>query len=309
MENLYTVLLLLASLAFSSSHGLFFLPRTPCEKANPNRPSFTVPQNSTLLRLMRFSAASYVKKEMGTVLETWTCDLCRDNLSDFQLRRVSSDDVLETLAYTGYDPTLRAILVVFRGTLTPLNWLNNFDFFKKRADIFPVEAGKVHGGFLRMYKSLRQNVLADVQSLIAEHSTSEVYVTGHSLGGAMAVMGSLDIRQSHPTKSPIMISFAAPLVGDDCFVNYYTNRIQSSLRVVNGRDPVPLVPPFWLGFSHVHQEFVVSNSPLHGTYLGVSVAEILIDNISPRKRRSANLIAAVSRKLQAHRNVGFAHWS
>ena len=160
-----------------------------------------------MLRLVHFSAAAYaVEPSQRVDSSSWTDEKCLDKLRlrDFRLHEVASDEEWATLAYTGYDPTWDAILVVFRGTHTIKNWRHNFRLGKSRTSIFPAEAGSFHPGFLDMYMSLRKQVLAGVEVLRCAHPSAEIYITGHSLGGALAVLGALDVKLTHPLSSPIM---------------------------------------------------------------------------------------------------------
>lgn len=249
-------------------------------------PAPTIPRR-TKVRLARFSVVSFVKR--GNELETWQCKLCKQHLSNYTHVKFKTDPNLETLAFTGYDPILGGIVIVHRGTLTALNWLNNFHFVKKNSGIYPPEAGQLHTGFLDMYLSLRSGVLADVDNLISLYPSAPIYFTGLSLGGSLAALGALDVKLRHPAKSPIMVSFGAPRIGDTCFANFYNERVTQSLRVINKNDMVVYLPPSWLGFCHVAHEEVVSLSFYHGEHYGVDAADVLLNN-DKRKRRALQLL-------------------
>ena len=256
----------LSSITIKSSHALFF--SKPCEDLKSGGTQFSA-SSEVFVRLMRFSAAAY------EVDQHWTCDICKQ-LGKFELRQVSAHEQLETLVYTGYDPVLNGILVVFRGTHTIKNWLHNLRFAKTDADIFPKRAGRAHRGFLDMYKSVRKAVFDSVDTLTKQHPDADIYVTGHSLGGALAVLGALDIKVKHPSISLVMINFGAPRVGNKCFSNFFGNRVVRSLRVVNRKDTATMLPPSWLGYKHVPGQLVVepdTNYSKHSRYLGVSTPE------------------------------------
>lgn len=54
----------------------------------------------------------------------------------------------------------------------------------------------VHSGFLGAYDSVRNKVFRVVEQLTASRSAEEpwtVFVTGHSLGGALATLAAYDI--------------------------------------------------------------------------------------------------------------------
>ncbi len=49
----------------------------------------------------------------------------------------------------------------------------------------------------------------------------QLYVTGHSLGGALAVLATLDIAVNTAFHSPIMYTLAGPRVSDPDFANRF----------------------------------------------------------------------------------------
>jgi len=73
--------------------------------------------------------------------------------------------------------------VVIRGTLTPLEWLED-------ATILPVPFapnwGNTTQGFKGIYNQLSPTINQAIQTLKGADAFSFLYVTGHSLGGALA---------------------------------------------------------------------------------------------------------------------------
>jgi Lipase (class 3) len=71
-----------------------------------------------------------------------------------------------------------------------------------------------------------------------------VYVTGHSLGGAMAAIGAW-IMQAPPygIKIAQVVTFASPKPGDGAFQAAYQKVFANHLRYENYDDLVPLLPP------------------------------------------------------------------
>lgn len=100
--------------------------------------------------------------------------------------------------------------------------------------------GKVHRGFYREY----EKVMPGIREALAKHNKKgdkEVWVCGHSLGGAMAVLVAVDLKPNG------LQTFGQPRVGNKEFLKnidfpYY--------RYVNNNDIVPRVPPTFLGFRH-----------------------------------------------------------
>ena len=75
---------------------------------------------------------------------------------------------------------------------------------------FVATAGLTHAGFTAVYQSARPAVQAAVKSLPAGIT---LYITGHSLGGAVATLAALDIAANTAFKSPIVYTIASPRVG------------------------------------------------------------------------------------------------
>jgi hypothetical protein len=110
-----------------------------------------------------------------------------------------------------------------------------------------LEAGEgveVHSGFNDQFLSVRD----EIDGPVAQHD--EVIFCGHSLGGALATIGSLYYATKYPEKSVSCVTFGSPRVGNPKFVELFDNRVKESVRFVNDNDPVPCVPTRWR-FKHV----------------------------------------------------------
>ncbi len=87
------------------------------------------------------------------------------------------------------------------------------------------------------------------------HPSEKLYLTGHSLGGAAAILAAA--RLSDLGVSPdqlIVTAFGAPAVGNEDFVRTYQDRF-TLRRVVMRGDPVKDVLPSPLGFHHFGERF------------------------------------------------------
>ena len=93
--------------------------------------------------------------------------------------------------------------------------------------------GNVHSGFNRAFLSVENQVLQYLKG----SEDLPLYVTGHSLGGALATLATWYLSGD---QLAACYTFGAPRVGDDGLMNRYRTPIY---RIVNGADPVPCVPP------------------------------------------------------------------
>lgn len=94
--------------------------------------------------------------------------------------------------------------------------------------------GRIHRGFRDALDEVWPDVCACVEELIAGART--LWVTGHSLGGALALLAAVRIN-----KVQGVYTFGAPRIGDREFAAVYPAR---AFRMVNNNDAVPHLPPF-----------------------------------------------------------------
>lgn len=148
----------------------------------------------------------------------------------------------------------QTLYIIFRGTLTTQEWMRNISFNLK--DYLLPDYGKVHEGFIQIYKLTRDGLLT---ALSRQKKNTKIIIAGHSLGGALATLAAPDIEASTGLKIGAIYTFGSPRVGDDSFVKAY-NRAYSekTFRIANTSDivtSIPLPVPFGIlaggYFSHV----------------------------------------------------------
>ena len=140
------------------------------------------------------------------------------------------------------------VIVTFRGTLPPswqsqasvLDWLQDL---LAEPESRPNLPGKVHTGFFDATSVIITAIANEVLRLNPAGS-KRVYVTGHSLGGAMASIGAY-IMQAAPYAIRIdqVVTFASPKPGDGAFQAAYQKIFPTQIRYENYDDLVPLLPP------------------------------------------------------------------
>jgi hypothetical protein len=126
--------------------------------------------------------------------------------------------------------------IAFRGTDHALDILTDADVRKREHEVF----GAVHAGFLAEY----ERISARVDNLI--DGTMNLYVSGHSLGGALALMYSVNLLRSHQNPS-IGRSYGAPKVGGHAFTAVIEAMFEvyqewDFVRYVNNQDAVARMP-------------------------------------------------------------------
>ncbi|KAL6643766.1 hypothetical protein ACP70R_018532 [Stipagrostis hirtigluma subsp. patula] len=110
--------------------------------------------------------------------------------------------------------------------------------------------------------SAKRQVLDELRRLVEhfreKHPGEKIRVTatGHSLGGALALLAAPDVAQELSGAGvPVSaVTFGAPLVGNRAFCELLTSCGVRVLRVVTGRDIVPTLPPESMGYVHAGDE-------------------------------------------------------
>ncbi|OIW13714.1 hypothetical protein TanjilG_08056 [Lupinus angustifolius] len=161
----------------------------------------------------------------------------------------------------------RDIVIVWRGTVQTLEWVNDLEFIL-------VPAPKVFG------KNTDPKVISEVQRLVELYKGEEVSITitGHSLGAAVATLNAVDIVANGFNKgAPVTaLAFASPRVGDLNFKKLFSGyKDLRTLRIENVLDVVPKYPP--LGYSNVGD--VLNIDTMKSNYLKSSVNPSNLHNL------------------------------
>ncbi|KAL5721175.1 hypothetical protein ACHQM5_013768 [Ranunculus cassubicifolius] len=163
----------------------------------------------------------------------------------------------------------RDIVIAWRGTVQPLEWLTDLEFGLVPGDDLFGEAANtmIHEGWHSMYTSddprSQYNKSCAREQLYKKEEMS-ITVVGHSLGASMATLSAADIvangltnpKRGWTCPKPILVTafaFASPRVGDLEFRqltrNMHSLRV---LRVTNNLDLVTTYP--LLGYADIGEE-------------------------------------------------------
>ncbi|HEX7839755.1 MAG TPA: lipase family protein [Kofleriaceae bacterium] len=137
-------------------------------------------------------------------------------------------------------------IVVLRGTQGDFEALYDLDWSGTTCNLNGIDWGTVAAGQFDFYtqylpileKSLSRSVLDGVAQFT--DTSLPLYVCGHSLGGGIATLASLDIvaNDAYPT-APTMYTYGGLHVGQQDFVDFFSFEIPSAYRVINLADFVP----------------------------------------------------------------------
>jgi triacylglycerol lipase len=162
-------------------------------------------------------------------------------------------------------------VLVLRGTQTYQEWINDGDILPAAFAVVQ-GAGDVHGGFYATYTTGSDGTLqtssatrpsgslaaqiSQLSALPGWSSTLPLYITGHSLGAALAIFCAMDVATNFASccTGVSMYCFAPPLISAGItyqgypfasattFPTAYNTAVPSSFAVVNAADLVPILP-------------------------------------------------------------------
>lgn len=126
-------------------------------------------------------------------------------------------------------------VIAFQGSDDFGDWFTNLD-----TELATPPADLVHRGFHKAYRS----VAGQVKAALVKHDIRHVWITGHSLGGAMAVLCGLDLVREQKFAVRGVITFGQPLLLAPSFASR-ANQLLSNrfLRFIHQDDIVPRVIP------------------------------------------------------------------
>ncbi|KAM4087481.1 hypothetical protein ACJW30_10G180900 [Castanea mollissima] len=215
----------------------------------------------------------------------------------------------------------RDISIAWRGTVTRLEWIADLmDFLKPISSNkvpCPDSTVKVESGFLDLYTdkdesckfcqySAREQILSEVKRLLDMYANEEISITitGHSLGGALAILSGYDIVETglnvlkDSRAVPVCVfSYAGPRVGNVRFKERLETLGLKVLRVVNVNDMVPKSPGLFFN-ERVPSMLMKVAEGLPWSYSHVGVELALDHKNSPFLKQTSDPTCA--HNLEAH---------
>eukprot|EP01040_Poterioochromonas_malhamensis_P015062 gene15062-16787_t len=104
----------------------------------------------------------------------------------FVATTVLNTGLYDVQGFIGYLPSQASIYVVFRGSASAEDWVD--DFHTKLIPYPPCSDCTVHEGFYTAEQFVLSQILEALRTLVSQHSTYQIVVTGHSLGAALATL-------------------------------------------------------------------------------------------------------------------------
>ncbi|VVB01295.1 unnamed protein product [Arabis nemorensis] len=244
--------------------------------------------------------------------------------SEFEKLCFLDNDSTDTQVAIWRDARRKRVVIAFRGT-EQTKWKDlQTDLMLVPVGLNPERIGgdfkqevQVHSGFLSAYDSVRIRIISMLKMAIgyiddvAEREDKwHVYVTGHSLGGALATLLAIELASSQLAKrgeiTVTMYNFGSPRVGNKKFAEVYNQKVKDSWRVVNHRDIIPTVPRL-MGYCHVaHPVYLAAGEVesmefqkdgYHGEVIGEATPDILVSRFMKGEKELVEKILQTEIKI------------
>ena len=149
-----------------------------------------------------------------------------------------------TQGFLAYNNDL--VVIAFRGTEDFKDWISNVQVWENKINKTPNcdQKVSVHEGFHRAVKSVTKD--GALLSRIAElqQTGRKLYITGHSLGGALATLMAYFSTEDQAIKIDGVYTYGQPPIGDSEFRQCYEAQLlDKTFRFVNHKDVVPRLKP------------------------------------------------------------------
>lgn len=138
------------------------------------------------------------------------------------------------------------VILVFRGSQQLADWKTNLKIRLKEFTILADQEavppkGRVHRGFCDAWQSVEKMVVYYLKKWWTPDT--KLWITGHSLGGALAAMATISL-ECQGFRVSGLYTFGQPRIADWQMVNYMNGKMRDRMvRYANNNDVVPLIPP------------------------------------------------------------------
>ena len=192
--------------------------------------------------LMWFSQLAYETHRPSTI-EAVRNKWVFTSVSPFIQQKTSLTGSFETCGLIGQRD--KAVILAFAGT-DPGIWQNLVSDFMP----IPRAGSDIHDGFRMAAEAAQPQIDRAVQ--LCRQSGNPLFITGHSLGAALAALAALNATNAGMPPAAVY-TFGMPRVGGPQFVASYAGLSKVTYRLVHGIDLVARVPPGSrdAGFHHV----------------------------------------------------------
>jgi len=203
---------------------------------NPS-PAFSIGNARAAAWLCQLAYEVPDRGKMADILQTWGAEFLREGIistivsTPLPISRteafLAKHDGAVYLAFAGTDPVIVA------------DWITDLRF---HPDAMGIASG---------FSEAARSTLPTIKNMLGTASSTPLCVTGHSLGGALAVVAAAALK-SEGFEVASVYTFGAPRPGTASYKKAYDAVLGSTTyRLVHAADIVPTVAPSQLGMRHV----------------------------------------------------------
>lgn len=168
-------------------------------------------------------------------------------LAGFLVNDVIYDPKSDLQGFIGTLPSTQDIYIVFRGSSSVRNWIEDLDIQMTDYYTFQYCNCKIHTGFYGSMLRVFPQIYETIMNIRLEHR--QIIVTGHSYGAAIAQLTAMQLSAFHIPST--VYNFGQPRIGDTFYARLVNLQIKNMWRIVHDRDIVPHLPPT-RGLDYVH---------------------------------------------------------
>ena len=271
----------------------------------------SVDRDATVAHVLA-TAAGYSYSDIET-LATIMSRLGLEDNSCVRVEQTVDAMFIFSTAYLVQSRCGRLVILSYRGTEPESlgNWLTDADVGSVSLTLGH-ETLAVHSGFYRNVRATQWAIVNELHLALRGRSLSNprkslkfpmqaLYVTGHSLGGAMAALFSLSLAGNTDERLiadrlRAVYTFGQPMAAGEPLPEIARAVAQKVFRHVNARDPVPALPPLaWGRFAHFGHEYRFANGEWNASDKPVAqlkglreIPPSLLAFFAPAKRRNAS---------------------
>ena len=201
--------------------------------------------------MVRASSAAYCDQDE---VRTMQCGDACDDLSGFEFVSQSTYDIddKESISFTMFINTdAQMFVTAFRGTHGLVQLISELlEGGATSYDLYDLGDAVATTYFYEKYtQHIRSDFMANFEAYYAQYPDFQMYITGHSLGGAFATLAALDISlaQILPKEQIHLYNYGSPRVGDSYLAQAVIDNVGEVFRVTHFKDAVPHVPPCFIG--------------------------------------------------------------
>ena len=159
-------------------------------------------------------------------------------------------------AYMYHSSTLKTTIISLTGTIFIDEWVDDLYYPQvmpyQLSNYIPGQNMLVHGGFYGIYSGIQAR-LWELWNTKYKSVSTQLLITGHSLGAALATMCGFDFGGTVSGVDTYVYTFAAPRSGNTEYASAFDAINPDSYRIFNTEDIVPaLPPPIWLEYVYTH---------------------------------------------------------